>query len=160
LGQKASDGGGATVDVDAGHEEVVAGDGDIMRDAHEPDVPTGARRVDRLHHRLLGADGLDDRVGAEPAGERFDLCDSVVTALFDDVRRAELAGEGLAVGVPAERDDPLGAELLGGQDAQQPDGAVAHDRDCLARAGFGGNGGEPAGAQHVRGRQQRRDQVG
>ena len=160
FGQEAPDRGGAAVDVDAGHEEVVSGDGDIMRDAHEPDVPTGAGRADRLHHRLLGADGLDDRVGTEPAGEVLDLRDSIVTALFDDVRRAELAGEGLAVGVPAERDDPLGAELLGGQDAQQPDGAVTDDGDRLARAGFGGNGGEPAGTQHVRGRQQRRDQVG
>ena len=57
-------------------------------------------------------------------------------------------------------DDPLGAELLGGQDAEQPDRAVADDRDGLAGAGLGGDGGEPAGAEHVGGGHQRRDQVG
>ena len=42
----------------------------------------------------------------------------------------------------------------------QADRAVADDGDGLARAGLGGDGGEPAGAQHVGGGQQRRDQVG
>ena len=40
------------------------------------------------------------------------LADALVAALLDDVGRAELAGEGLPVGVAAHRDDPLGAELL------------------------------------------------
>ena len=69
--------------------------------------------------------------------------------------RAEL----LAGLVAAHRDDPLGAELLGGEHAEQPDRAVADDRDGLARAGLGGDGAEPAGAQHVGGGEQARDQV-
>ena len=86
--------------------------------------------------------------------------DALVAALLDDVGRAELAGQRLPVGVATDRDDPLGAELLGGQDAEQPDRAVTDDRDGLAGAGLGGDGGEPAGAEDVGGRQQRRDQVG
>ena len=147
------------MDVDAGHEQLVAGDGDVVGDADEPDVTARAGGVDGLHHGLLGADGLDDRVGAEPAGELLDLGDAVVAALLDDVGGAELAGQRLAVGVAAERDDAFGAELLGGEDAEESDGAVTDDRDRLAGAGLGGDGGEPAGAEHVGGRHQRRDEV-
>ena len=77
----------------------------------------------------------------------------------DDVGGAELAGELLAGLVAAHRDDPLRAELLGGQHREQTDRAVADDGDGLARAGLGGDGAEPAGAQHVGGGQQARDQV-
>ena len=83
----------------------------------------------------------------------LDLLDTVVAALGDDVGGAELAGQPLPGFVPAHRDDPLGAELLGGQDGEQADCAVADDRDGLAGAGFGGDGGEPAGAEHVGGGQ-------
>jgi hypothetical protein len=69
----------------------------------------------------LGADGLDDRVGTQPTGELLDLRDTVVAAVLDDVGGAELTGECLTVAVAAERDDALGAELLGGQDAEQAD---------------------------------------
>ncbi len=72
----------------------------------------------------------------------------------------EPARERLAIGVPAHRDDALGAQLLRGEDAEQPDRAVAHDRDGLSGAGFGGDGGEPARAEHVGGGQQRRDEIG
>ena len=85
--------------------------------------------------------------------------DALVAALVDDVGGAELAGELLPVGVAAHGDDPLGAELLGGEDAEQADRAVADDGDGLARAGLGGDGGEPAGAEHVGGGEQARDQV-
>ena len=57
-------------------------------------------------------------------------------------------------------DDAFGAELLGGEDAEQAHRAVADDRDGLAGSGFGGDGGEPAGAEHVGGGQQGGDQVG
>ena len=95
----------------------------------------------------------------EPVGELLDLRDAGLAALLDDVGGAELARERLTVGVAAERDDPLGAELLGGEDAEQADRAVADDRDGLARSGLGGDGGEPAGAEHVGGGHQRRDEV-
>ncbi|MGY2085897.1 hypothetical protein ACI790_19390 [Blastococcus sp. SYSU DS0539] len=44
--------------------------------------------------------------------------------------------------------------MLGRQDAEQADGSVADNGDGLARGGLGGDGGEPAGAQHVGGGQQ------
>ena len=94
-----------------------------------------------------------------PSVSSLILRDALVAALDDDVGGAELAGELLARLVAAHRDDPLGAELPGGEDGEQADGAVADDRDGLARSGLGGHGGEPAGAQHVGGGQQARDQV-
>ena len=48
---------------------------------------------------------------------------------------------------------------VGGQDAEESDGAVTDDGDGLAGAGLGGNGGEPAGAEDVGGGQQAGDQV-
>ena len=96
---------------------------------------------------------------AQPAGELLDRGDAVVAALFDDVGGAEFQGRASGGGVPADGDDPFGAELLGGQDAEQADGAVADDGDGLAGAGLGGDGGEPAGAEYVGGGEQRRDQV-
>ena len=82
-----------------------------------------------------------------------------VAALGHDVRGTELARQTLPGLVAAHGDDPLGAELLGRKHAQQPHGAVAHDGDGLARARLGSDGGEPAGTEHVRGRQEARDEV-
>src|ERR671913_138557 len=159
LGQVLRDGGGAAVDVDTGHEQLVAGDRDIVGDADEAHVTARPGGVDRLHHGLLGTDGLDDRVGAEADGELLDPGDAVVAALGDDVAGAELAGQRLAVGVAAEGDDALGAELLRGEDAEESDRAVTDDRDRLAGAGLGGLGGEPTGAEHVGGRHQGGDEI-
>ena len=130
-----------------------------MGDADESDVSTGPGRVDGLHHCLLGADGLDDRVGPQSASEFLDPGDSVLAALLDDVGGTELTCQCLAVRVTAERDDLLGAELLGGKDAEQADGAVTDDRDGLAGTGFGGLGREPAGAEHVGGRHEGGNEV-
>ena len=55
----------------------------------------------------------------------------------------------LAWFVAAHDDDPLGAELTGGEHAEQADGAVTDDGDGLAGADLGGDGAEPAGAEHV-----------
>jgi hypothetical protein len=96
-----------------------------------------------LLHQLLGTDRLDDGVGAQPAGQLLDLRHAVLAAFGDDVSRAQLKGELLL----AARNDPLRAELFGGQDRQEADRAVADDRDCLARAGLGGGCAEPAGPQ-------------
>ena len=68
-----------------------------MGDADEADVAAGADRSDGLQHRLLGADGLDDRVDAEATGEVLDAGDAVVAAFVDDVGGAELAGESAGV---------------------------------------------------------------
>jgi hypothetical protein len=61
--------------------------------------------------------------------------------------------------VAAHGHDPLGAELAGGQDGQQPDRAITDHRDGLVWAGLGGHGAEPAGAEHIGGGQQAREQV-
>jgi hypothetical protein len=98
-------------------------------------------------------------VGAKPVGELLDPRDAGVAALGDDVGRAEGDRELLARLVAAHGDDPLGAELAGGQHGQQPDRAVTDHRDGLGWAGLGGHGAEPAGAEHVGGGQQAPDQI-
>src|SRR2546423_3049280 len=59
-------------------------------DAHVAEVAAGAGGPDGLHQRLLRADRLDHRVGAEPAGQLPDPRYAVLTALLDDVGGAEL----------------------------------------------------------------------
>ena len=49
-------------------EHVHAGNRDVVRNTDEADMPAGTGRVERLHHRLLRADCLDNGVGAEPVG--------------------------------------------------------------------------------------------
>jgi hypothetical protein len=61
--------------------------------------------------------------------------------------------------VAAHRDDSLSAQLPGGQDREQTHGSVADDRDGLAGSGLGRDGTEPAGAEHVGGGEQARDQA-
>ncbi|WP_436839119.1 DoxX family protein [Nonomuraea angiospora] len=68
-------------------------------------------------------------------------------------------GELLAGLVPAHRDNPFGAELSGGQHAERPDGAVADDRDGLARSHLCGHRGEPSCTQYVGGGQEAGGQV-
>src|SRR3954447_4178041 len=129
LGQEAAHRGGAAVQVHSGEEQLVTGQGHVVGDPDVADVPTGAGGADGLHHRLLGADGLDDRVRAQAVGELLDLGYSLVAAGGDDVGRAELPGQLLPGLVPAEGDDPLGTQLLGGEHAEQADGAVTDDGD-------------------------------
>ena len=74
-----------------------------MGDADEADVPAGAGGADGLHHRLLGADGLDDASGRRARSvSSLIFATPVVAALLDDVGGAELAGERLPVGVAAD----------------------------------------------------------
>src|SRR6266540_4356212 len=49
---------------------------DTVGDADEADVPARAGGMDRLQHRLLGADRLDDGVRAEPVRELLDPLDA------------------------------------------------------------------------------------
>jgi hypothetical protein len=78
-------------------------------------MPARASGADGLRHRLLGADGLDDRVRAEPVREVLDAGDALVAAFGDDVGRTEVQGELLPGLVAAHRDDPLGATVLPGR---------------------------------------------
>jgi hypothetical protein len=74
--------------------------------------------VQRLVHRLLRADGLDDGVGAESVGEVLDRGHTLVAACLDNVAGAELARQALAALVTAHGDDALGAVLFGRQDRE------------------------------------------
>jgi hypothetical protein len=73
---------------------------------------------------------------------------------------AELAGQRLTVRVPAESDDPLAAQLAGGENAHESHRAVADHSHGLARAGLGGHRSEPPGGEHIGGRHERGDEVG
>jgi hypothetical protein len=99
------------------------------------------------------------RVGAEPVRELLDPRHALVSTLLDDVGRAELERELLAGRVAAHRDDPFRTELPRGEHGEQADRAVADDGNGLPRAGLGGQGPEPAGAEHIGGGEEARDQV-
>ena len=75
--------------------------------------------------------------------------DAGIPPLLDDVRGAELARERLALRVPRHRDDRRRAEPLRGDDRAQSDGAVADDRDRVARADTRRDGGVVPGAHDV-----------
>src|SRR4051794_27017933 len=109
------------------HEQVLAGEADVVADADVTDVAAGPGRADGLHHGLLRADRLNDAVRAETAGDLLEPFDARVAAFGDDVGGAEVAGQLLAGLVAAHRDDALRAELLGGQHAAQAHSAVTHD---------------------------------
>lgn len=64
-----------------------------MRHADVTHRPAGPRGLDGLHHRLLRAHALEDRVGANPLRELLDALDTRFAALSDDVGGAEFAGE-------------------------------------------------------------------
>src|SRR5215213_1091878 len=102
---------------------------------------------------------FDHGVRAEPVGEFLDLRDAGLAAFLDDVGRAELGGQCLPVGVPGHGDDPLGAELLGGEDGEQPDRPVPDHYHGLVGAGLGRHRAEPAGAEDIGRRQQGWDQI-
>jgi hypothetical protein len=76
---------------------------------------------------------------------------------LDDVGRAELADQLLALRVAAERDDPLGAEPVRRELATQTDGAVADHRDRGARPGSGREGRVVTRRHDVGEREQGRD---
>src|SRR5215207_7155082 len=135
-----------------------AGDLGVLRNADTADRPTGARDTDRRLHRCAVTDALQHGMGALTTGELADTLDGLLTALRDDVGRAELAGERDAVRVTAEDDDLLGTEPLGGDDGAEADGPVADDRGALAGCDPGDDGGVVAGAHDVRERQQRRQE--
>jgi hypothetical protein len=159
LGQEAAHRGGAAVQVNRAEEQLLPRQLHAVGDADVADVATGPGRPDGLQHRFLGADGLDHRVCAQPAGELLNRGHAFVAPFGDDFGGAELQRQLLAGFVPAHRDDPLGAQLPGGQHGEQADCAVTDHRDGLAGLHVGGDGAEPAGAEHVRGGQQAGKQI-
>jgi hypothetical protein len=63
-----------------------------------------------MQHRLLGADGFDNRVLAQATGQLLDPSHALVAALGDNVGGTEIAGRLLPALVAAHRDDPISHE--------------------------------------------------
>ncbi|MFT3784851.1 MAG: hypothetical protein QM770_01630 [Tepidisphaeraceae bacterium] len=112
-------------------------------------MAAAAGAANRLKHRLLCADAFEDRVRPRAFGHLHDDFDAVVAALGDDVGRAELARELLALFVSTHRDDEFGSQLPGGQHSQKSDRTVAENDGRRAGPDIGRVGREPAGAEHV-----------
>src|SRR5947209_16313672 len=68
LGQEPAYRRGPAEQVHLGEEQLLAGQRDVVCDADVADVAAGPGGADGLHHRLLRADRLDDRMRAETAG--------------------------------------------------------------------------------------------
>ena len=98
-----------------------------------PTAPPGRAHAERRQHRLVEADALQHRVGAEPAGQLPDALDRLLAALLDDLVAPNSRPSAVRVAVAAEQDHPLGAEPLGGDHAAEPDRAVADHGHRLAR---------------------------
>ena len=113
-----------------------------------------------LRHRLLRADAFDDGIRAHALGQVLDTRDTFFAALGDDVGRAELAREFLAGLVAAHRHDAFRTHLLRGEHAEQTDGAVTDHGNGRAGLHVRGVCRKPAGAHHVRQRQQAWNEVG
>ena len=117
-----------------GAEQVGPVEPDAVGDADVADRTAGPHGADRLLHRLPGADAFQDAVGAQTVGQLLDVGHAVLAAFGHDVGGAELAGQPLAARVPAYGNNPLGAELFGGQHSAQADRAVTdHDRGVPGR---------------------------
>ena len=117
--------------------------------ADAADGAAGAYDAERL---LVGGhvpDGLEHDVGAVAAGELADSVDALLAALGDHVGGAELAAEVGAGLVAAHQDDLLGAQALGREHGEQPDGAVADDGDRGAGPHAAVDRGVVAGAEDV-----------
>ena len=75
---------------------------------------------------------LEGGVGTDPGGEFEHSLGGRIAPLLDQVGGTELQGELLSLRVPAEGDDPLGAESPGRQDRREADCPVADDRHRVA----------------------------
>src|SRR3954470_13249734 len=129
----AAHGCGATEKTDVPEEQVGTIERYAVRDADVADRSAGSRGPDRLLHRLLSANALEDRISADAVRQLLDPLDPVVAAFGDDVSGAELACELLARLVAAHRDDAFGTHLPGREHAEESDRAVTHDDDRRAR---------------------------
>ena len=75
-------GAGPAVQVDVLEEQLLLPvERDPVRDADIAHVPARTGGTDRLLHRLLGADALQHRIGAEPVGPVHDAGHALVAKL-------------------------------------------------------------------------------
>src|SRR5207302_185113 len=88
-----------------------------MRHADVTYVAARTRGSDRLHHRLLGSNTLQHRIGADSVGQLLDARNTFIPSLSDNVGSTKFACELLARRVTAHRDDSLRTHLLRGEHA-------------------------------------------
>src|SRR6266566_5860177 len=119
--------------VDVREEQLLSLEFYVVRNADIAYVAPGPRGADRLHHRLLGADALQNCVCPETLRQILDADHTFITALRHDVCRAKLQSELLSFFVPAHGDDPFRAHLPGGEHGQQTYGSVADDSNLTAQ---------------------------
>src|SRR6516162_7179126 len=147
------------MEMDVAEEQPLSIEFDSMRDADVTNVPAGPGGTDRLHHRRLSADALQDRVSSDSVRHVLDVGNALVAALGHNFGRPELAGELLPRLVTAHRDNPLSTDLPAREHTEETNRGVTDDCDHLAQLHVGRVGAEPAGAHDVRESEQARDQV-
>src|SRR4051812_43301275 len=103
MGQVPAHGGWTAEQTDVAEEQIRAIECHTVRHADIADRTARPRAPDRLHHRLLSADALEHRIGADAVRELLNPFNALVAALRDDVGRTELARELLAGLVAAHR---------------------------------------------------------
>jgi len=121
----------------------------IVRGPDRADYGARASDSERRGHRLTRPHALEGGVHADAIGHRHDDLGRRITALGDDVGRAELASQRVARWVAGQRDDPPGAEAPGRDRRAQADGAIAHDGHRVARLHPGADRRMVAGAHDV-----------
>lgn len=149
FGQEAAHGCRASEHVNCGEKQLFAGQIDAVSNTDIAYVASGTGRTDRLHHRFLGSDGLNDRMRTQTAGEFFDSFHTGIAALDDNVRGTELQGELLSGFVAGHRDDTLRTKLLGRHHGQQANSPITDHDDRFARSCRCRHSTEPPGAKHV-----------
>src|SRR5260370_22560690 len=137
--------------VDVREEQLLSLEFYAVRNADIADVATWSSGADRLHHRLLSADALQNRVCPHTLRQILDAGHTFITALRHDLCRAKLQSELLSFFVPAHGDDPFRAHLPGREHGQQTYGSVAHDNNRQPWLYLRRIGGEPTRPRNIRG---------
>src|SRR6266852_2624784 len=145
--------------VDVREEQLLSLEFYVVRNADIAYVAPGPRGADRLHHRLLSADALQNCVCPETLRQILDADHTFITALRHDVCRAKLQSELLSFFVPAHGDDPFRAHLPGGEHGQQTYGSVADDSNRHAWPYVSCVGGKPPRPQNIRGSEKVRNHL-
>src|SRR6267143_5836866 len=135
--------------VDVREEQLLTLEFHAVRNADIADVPTWSSGADRLHHRLLSADALQNCVCPETLRQILDADHTFIAALRHDLCRAKLQSELLSFFVPAHGDDPFRAHLPGRKHGQQTYGSVAYDSNRHAWPYVRRAGGKPTRPQNI-----------
>ena len=102
-----------------------------------------------------GSDALECAVDTDPIGHLLHHFHRIAAALLYDVGSAELFRERLSFRIPAEGNDPAGAQALGGDHSAETDGSIPDDGDYGAWFDARAHRGVVARAHHIGERRQR-----